>query len=81
MNDLEPYRPEILAVLSVFAFIVYFNVLNMGQSWVANQKVAFGPFLLLVHGGTFLLASLWLAKQHNNWGVRPLWLRWRRVPA
>jgi hypothetical protein len=27
------------------------------------------PFLLALHGGTFLLAALWLGKQHNNWAL------------
>jgi len=65
-------------VFALFAFVVYYNLLNVGQSWIANQKVAFATFMLAVHGGTFLLASLWLAKQHNNWGVRPLLHRFRR---
>jgi hypothetical protein len=36
---------------------------------------------VVVHGVTFVLASLWLAKQHNNWGIRPLLGRWRRERA
>jgi len=70
-------------VFALFAFIVYYNVMNMGQSWIASRKVPFGTFLLLVHGGTFCLAALWLAKQHNNWNILPLLRRlWpRRAPA
>ena len=68
-------------VFALFAFIVYYNLLNLGQGWIAAERVPFLGFLLLVHGGTFLLASLWLAKQHNNWAVRPLLQRFRRDPA
>jgi lipopolysaccharide export system permease protein len=68
-------------VFALFAFVVYYNLLNVGQSWISNQKVAFATFMLAVHGGTFLLASLWLAKQHNNWGLHPLLRRFRREPA
>jgi len=69
-------------VFALFAFIVYYNVMNMGQSWIASRKVPFGTFVLLVHGGTFLLATLWLAKQHNNFGILPLLRRlWPRRAA
>ena len=68
-------------VFALFAFVVYYNLLNVGQSWISNRKVSFAIFMLAVHGGTFLLASLWLAKQHNNWGLRPLLHRFRREPA
>ena len=68
-------------VFALFAFIVYYNLLNLGQSWISSERVPFLAFLLLVHGGTFALASLWLAKQHNNWAVRPLLRRFRREPA
>ena len=68
-------------VFALFAFVVYYNLLNVGQSWIASQRVAFPVFLLLVHGGTFCLASLWLAKQHNNWGMKPLLRLLRRGSA
>jgi lipopolysaccharide export system permease protein len=68
-------------VFALFAFVVYFNLLNLGTSWIASGRVPFGPFMLLLHGGTFLAAALWLGKQHNNWAVRPLLRRLRGRPA
>jgi lipopolysaccharide export system permease protein len=68
-------------VFALFAFIVYYNLLNLGQSWITSQRAPFMGFLLVVHGGTFCLAALWLAKQHNNWGIRPLLGRLRRERA
>lgn len=68
-------------VFALFAFTVYYNLLNLGQNWISNERVPFLSFLLAVHGGTFCLTSLWLAKQHNNWGLRPLLLRLRRERA
>ena len=62
---------------ALFAFIVYFNLLNLGQAWVASGRWSLAGFLLALHGGTLLLAGLWLAKQHNNWSVSP----WRRQRA
>ena len=66
-------------VFALFAFVVYYNLLNLGQSWVANSRASFGSFLLGLHGGVLLIGLLWLAKQHNNWSLRPRWRR--RDPA
>jgi lipopolysaccharide export system permease protein len=54
-------------VFALFAFVVYYNLLNLGQSWVSSGRVGFVPFLLVLHGGVLAAAVLWLAKQHNNW--------------
>jgi lipopolysaccharide export system permease protein len=61
-------------VFALFAFIVYYNLLNLGQSWVSSGKTNLVGFLLMLHGGTFALTTFWLAKQHNNWSL-PSWLR------
>jgi lipopolysaccharide export system permease protein len=57
-------------VFALFAFVVYFNLLNLGQSWVSNGQASFPVLLLGLHGGMLMLALLWLAKQHNNWTWR-----------
>lgn len=54
-------------VFALFAFVVYYNLLNLGQSWIGSGRATFGGFMLAVHGGTLALGLLWLAKQHNNW--------------
>jgi len=54
-------------VFSMFAFILYYNLLNLGQSWIASGKFTFTGFLLALHGGSLVLGLLWLAKGHNNW--------------
>jgi lipopolysaccharide export system permease protein len=51
----------------LFAFVVYYNLLNMGQSWVMSQKVHWLDMMVWMHGGVFALSSLWLAKRHFNW--------------
>jgi lipopolysaccharide export system permease protein len=53
------------------AFIVYFNLLILGKSWVETGQVQFGVYLVALHGGALALALLWLAKRHNNWVMRP----------
>ena len=61
-------------VFSLFAFVLYYNLLNLGQSWIASGKFTFGGFLLALHGSVLLLGAFWLAKGHNNW-------HWRTMPV
>jgi lipopolysaccharide export system permease protein len=65
-------------LFALFAFVVYYNLLNFSQSWIAGGRTGFFGLFVLLHGGTFLAATLWLAKQHNNWGLAPLMRRLRR---
>jgi lipopolysaccharide export system permease protein len=51
-------------------FVVYFNLLVLGKSWVESGRVQFGLYLLQLHGGAALLTLLWLLKRHNNWEIR-----------
>lgn len=55
-------------LFALFAFVVYYNLLNLGQGWVGSGRLGAGVFMLMLHGGVFVLAVLWLAKRHNNWG-------------
>ena len=57
--------------LAFLIFVVYFNLLLLGKSWIDSGKVHTLPFLLVLHGGTFGLALLWLAKRNNNWRLPP----------
>jgi len=57
-------------VFALFAFVLYYNLLSLGQNWIASGKVTFGGFLLALHGGALILGTLWLAKGHNNWHWR-----------
>ena len=66
-------------VFALFAFVVYFNLLNLGQSWISQGRIGLGGFVAALHGATFVLAALWLAKQHNAWSFSSL--RRRRAPA
>ncbi|HEY8905948.1 MAG TPA: LptF/LptG family permease, partial [Rhodoferax sp.] len=54
-------------VFALFTFVVYDNLLNLGQSWIASGQLSFGIYMLLLHGSVFVLAVVWLAKGHNNW--------------
>ncbi|MEJ7932034.1 LPS export ABC transporter permease LptF [Ramlibacter sp. AN1015] len=65
-------------LFALCAFIVYYNLLNLGQSWIGSERVGMGAFLLALHGGVFALASFWLAKQHNGWSLVPRIFRRRK---
>ena len=59
-------------------FVIYFNLLVLGKSWVESSQMAFVPFLLLLHGGAMLLSALWLAKRHYQWQMPH---RHKKTPA
>jgi lipopolysaccharide export system permease protein len=65
-------------VLSLFAFVVYYNLINLGQSWIASGRVGFAAFVMLVHGGVLLLTLLALAQRHHRFSLGA-WLRRGRV--
>ena len=52
---------------ALFTFIIYYNILSLGQSWIASGAASFAGFSIMLHGGAFIFASLWLIKGHNNW--------------
>jgi len=58
--------------LALFIFVVYYNFINLGQSWISAGKVEFLPYLVVLHGGIFSLAMGWLAVRHNSWSWRQL---------
>jgi len=68
-------------IFTLFAFVFYYNLLNLGQSWVASGLVSLGSFMLLLHGLVFVLAALWLLKRHLNVSLRGLLTAWRTRSA
>ena len=55
---------------AVLTFLVYNNLVNLGQSWIFGGLISFGGLLVLLHGGVLLLGLLWLAKRNANWTLR-----------
>jgi lipopolysaccharide export system permease protein len=58
--------------LALFIFIVYYNLINLSQSWVTTGKSDIFTMLTTVHGGVFLAFVAWSAIRHNNWSWRNL---------
>jgi len=59
-------------IFVVFTFIVYSNVMSIGQGWVSQGLVSFTGLLLSLHGGVFVVSICWLAKRHMNWSIRDM---------
>ena len=57
-------------VFSMFAFQIYLNLLNLGQTWISTGAIGALQFMVLLHGGVLAMGLLWLAKRHNNWRLR-----------
>ncbi len=45
-------------LFALLSFVTYFNLINLSQVWIADNRVAMGPAMLVLHGGMFALASL-----------------------
>ena len=56
-------------LVALFAFVIYYNLLNLGQSWIAAGRYSMSGFLVVLHGGMLALCLLWLLKRHHNWGL------------
>ncbi len=54
-------------LFALLAFVVYYNMINLTQAWVASGKVSMGGALLGAHGSALLLALflLWW-REHRN---------------
>jgi lipopolysaccharide export system permease protein len=81
LSATNPRRASNWSLLfALLAFIIYYNLLNLTQSWVANGRMNVAVALVGLHGGAFLVAMglLWW-RDHAN-VVHPL-RRLMRRPA
>ncbi|MBQ0132544.1 MAG: LPS export ABC transporter permease LptF [Comamonas sp.] len=62
-------------VIALLTFVVYYNLMSMGQSWVAAGRISLGTYVLGIHGSIALLAGLGLAMRHNRWRIQDIWQR------
>jgi lipopolysaccharide export system permease protein len=68
-------------IFVLLTFVVYNNLVNVGQSWIFSGVVSFGGLLLALHGGVMVLSLAWLAKRHFNWSITPISRRRHSLPA
>ncbi len=71
VSGVNPRRGQGLnMVFALFTFVVYYNLLSLGNNWIATQKITWGPWMFGLHLSVFLGVLIWLAKLHNNWHWR-----------
>lgn len=68
-------------IFVLFTFVVYHNLLNLGQSWITVGSTNFAGFVLALHGGALLVALGWLSKRHLNWTLKGAVSRQRKLQA
>ncbi len=64
---------------ALLAFVVYYNLLNVGFSRIASGRNEFASGMLMLHGGVFVLTMIWMTARHHQWS----WRQWlpRRTTA
>lgn len=69
----NPRRPSNWNLgFALLAFVVYYNLVNLSQAWVASGRYGFGALLVGLHGGAFALALALLWWRDHGTVVR-LW--------
>ncbi|WP_334153271.1 LPS export ABC transporter permease LptF [Tepidimonas sp.] len=54
----------------LLAFVTYYNLLSVGNDWIARERVGALPFMLALHGSVALGALLWMAHRDHPWTLR-----------
>ena len=57
-------------LLGLFTFIVYYNLINLGQSWIANGQTQWLEHLFLLHGSIAAVSLFLIAMRHHRWHWR-----------
>jgi lipopolysaccharide export system permease protein len=67
-------------LFALLAFVVYFNLINLSQSWVGNGRTSLPRALIAVHGSALFLALtvIWVRDNGNRFCLRR---RTKEVPA
>ena len=55
-------------LLALLAFVIYYNIINLTEAWVAGGKSGMGIALVVAHGSAFLIAValLWWREQGTS---------------
>ncbi len=62
-------------LFALLSFVVYYNLINLSQAWVASSRIGMGAALVVAHGGAFAIAIglLWWREHRNgriSWRAR-----------
>lgn len=56
---------------ALLTFVIYFNLINLGQSWINSQKFSIIPTMISIHGTMFAVAIFFILKRHYGWVLLP----------
>jgi len=58
-------------LFALLSFVVYYNLINLSQAWVAGGKAGMGVVLVTMHGGVLLgaIALLWWRDNGTHWSL------------
>ena len=62
-------------LMALLMFVVYFNLINLSQAWVAAGKAGMVGMLVIIHGGSFVIALAllwWRVHAHTTALFEPL---------
>jgi len=59
-------------LFALLAFVIYFNLINLSQSWVGNGRTSLPRALISVHGSALFLAlaAIWVRDNANRFCLR-----------
>lgn len=56
---------------ALLTFVIYFNLINLGQSWINSEKFTMIPTMIAIHGSMFAIAVFFILKRHYSWVILP----------
>lgn len=66
-------------ILALLTFVVYYNLISLGQAWIAAGRINVATYLFILHGSVFSLAVGWIAGRHRAWSIANLFRRRARA--
>lgn len=60
-------------ISALLVFVVYFNLLSLGESWVVSGVFSGATWLVLLHGGVFVIGMSWLWMRNVQWSLKRAW--------
>ncbi|WP_295535658.1 LPS export ABC transporter permease LptF [uncultured Pseudacidovorax sp.] len=54
-------------LFALFCFVIYFNLLNLGQNWVGSGRFPLPGFVVALHGGVLVAVLAWLWLRQHSW--------------
>lgn len=54
-------------IFTLLSFATYYNMISVGQTWIRSGRMSMAAYMLLLHGGVFLLALGWMKWREHIW--------------